>query len=63
MLPFLYNHLVNCLGVNMAFEIKEFIRVSSNGVKPQMLILNGVKDELTEDEVLRSRNRWRKYSL
>jgi hypothetical protein len=47
----------------MAFEIKEFIRGSSNGVKPQMLILNGVKEELTEDEVLRSRNRWRKYSF
>lgn len=63
MLAFLYNHLVNCLGVNMAFEIKEFIRGSSNGVKSKMLILDGVKEEFTEDEVLRRRNRWRKYSF
>ena len=63
MLPFLYNHLVNCLGVNMAFEIKEFIRGSSNGVKSQLLILDGVKTDLDEDDVLRRRNRWRKYSL
>jgi hypothetical protein len=47
----------------MAFEIKEFIRGSSNGVKPQMLILDGVKTELDEDDVLRKKNRWRKYSL
>jgi len=47
----------------MAFEIKEFIRGSSNGVKSKMLILDGVKEEFTEDEVLRRRNRWRKYSF
>ncbi len=63
MLAFLYNHLVNCLGVNMAFEIKEFIRGSSNGVKSKMLILDGEEKELNEDEVLRRRNRWRKYSF
>lgn len=63
MLPFLYNHLVHYLGVNMAFEIKEFIRGSSNGVKTQMLILDGVKTDFNEDDVLRKKNRWRKYSL
>lgn len=63
MLPFLYNHLVNYLGVNMAFEIKSFIRGSSNCVKDNLLILDGEVTELTEDDVLRSKNRWRKYSL
>ena len=62
MLPFLYNHLVNYLGVNMAFEIKSFIR-GSNCVKDNLLILDGEVTELTEDDVLRSKNRWRKYSL
>jgi len=47
----------------MAFEIKDFIRGSSNGVKSQLLILDGVKMDLDEDDVLRRRNRWRKYSL
>jgi hypothetical protein len=47
----------------MAFEIKEFIRGSSNGVKSQLLILDGVKTDLDEDDVLRKKNRWRKYSL
>jgi hypothetical protein len=47
----------------MAFEIKEFIRGSSNGVKSKMLILDGEEKELNEDEVLRRRNRWRKYSF
>ena len=45
MLPFLYNHLVNCLGVNMAFEIKSFIRGCSNGLKEPLLILDGEEKE------------------
>ena len=63
MLPFLYNHLVNCLGVNMTFEIKSFIRGSSNGIKEPLLILDGKEEALTEDDILRRKNRWRKYSF
>jgi hypothetical protein len=47
----------------MAFEIKEFIRGSSNGVKSQLFILDDVKTDFDEDDVLRKKNRWRKYSL
>jgi hypothetical protein len=47
----------------MAFEIKSFIRGSSNGIKEPLLILDDKESELSEDEILRRKNRWRKYSF
>jgi len=47
----------------MAFEIKSFIRGSSNGIKEPLLILDGKEEALAEDDILRRKNRWRQYSF
>ena len=54
---FLYEFLSNRLCPDMTFEIKEFLRGN---------LVSKVKDiqqEYDEDNVLRKKNRWRKYSL
>jgi hypothetical protein len=63
MLPYLYNHLVYYLGVNMAFEIKAFIRGSSSCSNEDKFICYNSETDINEDDVLRIKNRWRKYSL
>ncbi len=59
MLNFLYNFLVEKVGVNMTYEIKE------NLGSPSIYENKKVKEVTTKDEdsVLRSRVRHRKYSI
>jgi len=58
MLTFLYNFLVEQLGVNMTYEIKDFIR---NSPVPRKALKQESKDDI--DSVLRKRVRHRKYTI
>jgi hypothetical protein len=58
MIQFLYEFLSDRLCTDMTFVIKGYLVVGD-------VIINKIKNtaEWDEDDILRRRNRWRKYSL